>query len=118
MKQSIATKGPLGKVHSSATGTDSGFVDNGASSGSGSGWSSISSPATGASLSSSRASFSSTSLAIPRIGSTRKAVSDSLLGHEPSELDKLSRGRKVRLAIALLFPPDDDVDKDDRTTSV
>ena len=78
--------------------------DSGVSEGN-TGWSSVSSFAAGPSFTSSQASFSSFSLAIPRIGSSRKAASDSFLSKPLGS--KLDYKRKTRLAIALLFMTSD-----------
>jgi hypothetical protein len=91
----------IDKVASSTT--DSGYTEQTEGS-NGSGCWSSSSIADNRSGSNSHNSFGSFSLAIPRIPSARKAVSDSLLNNKPSE----GRGnRKVRLAVALLFHPSD-----------
>lgn len=60
---------------------------------------------------SSRTSFSSISLTIPRIASARKAASDSILENSNSSSSSdgqaQNRSRKTRLAMALLFSPTD-----------
>ncbi len=59
---------------------------------------------------SSRTSFGSVSLIIPRIASARKAASDSILENGNPSLSNgqpQNRSRKTRLAMALLFSPAD-----------
>lgn len=93
---------------------DSGYVETWAEGGGGNNsacWSSGISLAT--SGGSSRTSFASGSLVIPRIASGRKTVSDSLLNnssqssshdHQPQ-----NRNHKTRLAMALLFSPPEEL---------
>ncbi|XP_057365857.1 uncharacterized protein LOC130686728 [Daphnia carinata] len=93
---------------------DSGYVETWAEGGGSNNsacWSSGISLAT--SGGSSRTSFASGSLVIPRIASGRKTVSDSLLNnsnqgsshdHQPQ-----NRNHKTRLAMALLFPPTEEL---------
>ena len=84
--------------------TDSGYTEQTEGSNGSTCWSS-SSLVDNRSGSTSQNSFGSFSLAIPRIPSARKAVSDSLLNNKPSEG---CGNRKVRLAVALLFLPSND----------
>jgi len=92
----LSSSNRLTKIHSGTT--DSGVceVNSGM-------WSSKSSFGPGPSAASSQTSFSSVCLPIPKIGSSRKAISDSLLLNT-----QLNRARKVRLAMALLFLPSHD----------
>lgn len=86
---------------------DSGYVETWVEGGGGNNsacWSSGISLAT--SDGSSRTSFGSGSLVIPRIASGRKAASDSVLNNDRHPQN---RNHKTRLAMALLFSPNEEL---------
>jgi len=90
----LSNSSGMAKVHNDTT-------DSGVCEGNSSVWSSF---GANPSITNSQTSFSSVSLPIPKIASSRKAVSDSLLLNVP-----VNRTRKIRLAVALLFLPCEDL---------